>query len=102
MVSFCLGNFQQPTSMAIIISQNGANALKVEKATFDKEDFLQRYIYENPNSIPLYDVKEDIQLLIVAREFQTSSGLVDALGLDQDGEIYIIETKLFRNPDKRT
>jgi len=88
--------------MAIIISQNGKNAVKVERSTFDKEDFLQRYIYENPESIPLYDIKEDIRLLILAREFQTSSGPIDALALDRDGEIYIIETKLFRNADKRT
>jgi len=88
--------------MAIIISKNGKNAVKVEKSSFDKEDFLQQYIYENPDSIPLYDIKEDIRLLILAREFPTNSGPIDALGIDRDGEIYIVETKLFRNPDKRT
>jgi len=88
--------------MAIIISKNGKNAVRVEKSSFDKEDFLQQYIYENPESIPLYDIKEDIQLLILAREFPTNSGSIDALGIDRDGEIYIVETKLFRNPDKRT
>ena len=88
--------------MAIIISKNGKNAVRVEKSTFDKEDFLQQYIYENPESIPLYDIKEDIRLLILAREFPTNSGPIDALGVDRDGEIYIVETKLFRNPDKRT
>lgn len=88
--------------MSIIISKNGKNAVRVEKSFFDKEDFLQQYIYENPESIPLYDIKEDIRLLILAREFQTNSGPIDALGVDRDGEIYIVETKLFRNPDKRT
>lgn len=88
--------------MSIIISKNGKNAVRVEKSSFDKEDFLQQYIYENPESIPLYDIKEDIQLLILAREFPTHSGPIDALGIDKDGEIYIVETKLFRNPDKRT
>ncbi len=88
--------------MSIIISKNGKNAVRVEKSSFDKEDFLQQYIYENPESIPLYDIKEDIRLLILAREFQTSSGRIDALGIDKDGEIYIVETKLFKNPDKRT
>ncbi len=88
--------------MAIIISKNGKNAVKVEKSSFDKEDFLQQYIYENPESIPLYDIKEDIRLLILAREFPTNSGPIDAIGIDRDGEIYIVETKLFKNPDKRT
>lgn len=88
--------------MAIIISKNGKNAVKVEKSTFEKEDFLQQYIYENPESIPLYDIKEDIRLLILAREFPTASGPIDAIGVDRDGEIYVVETKLFRNADKRT
>lgn len=88
--------------MSIIISKNGKDAVRVEKSSFDKEDFLQKYIYENPESIPLYDIKEDIRLLILAREFPTHSGPIDALGIDKDGEIYIVETKLFRNPDKRT
>jgi hypothetical protein len=62
---------------------------------------LQQYIYENPESIPLYDIKEDIRLLIVAREFSTQSGPIDAVGIDKEGELYLIETKLYRNADKR-
>lgn len=88
--------------MAIIISQNGKNAVKVDKSAFEKEDSLQQYIYQNPESIPLYDIKEDIRLLILAREFPTNSGPIDAIGVDKQGEIYIIETKLYKNPDKRT
>lgn len=87
--------------MAVIISKNGKNAQKIEMSAFEKEDYLQKYIYNNPDSLPLYDIKEDIQLLIVSREFPTSSGSIDALGIDKDGEIYIIETKLYKNPDKR-
>ncbi len=87
--------------MAIIISKNGKNAQRIEKSSFEQEDYLQKYIHENPESLPLYDIKEDIKLLIVAREFLTDSGPIDALGFDKDGEIYIIETKLYKNPDKR-
>lgn len=87
--------------MAIIISKHGKNAKKVEKSSFEKEDYLQKYIYDNPESIPLYDIKEDIRLLIISREFSTSSGPIDALGIDKDGEMYLIETKLYKNPDKR-
>jgi hypothetical protein len=87
--------------MAIIISKHGKNAKKVEKSSFEKEDYLQKYIYDNPESIPLYDIKEDIRLLIISREFSTNSGPIDALGIDKDGEIYLIETKLYKNPDKR-
>lgn len=88
--------------MAIIVSKNGKNAVKIDKSNFALEDHLQQYIYDNPESIPLYDVKEDIRLLILAREFSTASGPIDALGIDKEGEIYLVETKLYKNPDKRT
>ena len=87
--------------MAIIISKNGKNAQKIDESAFTQEDYLQEYIYNNPESLPLYEIKEDIRLLIVSREFPTNSGPIDALGIDKDGEIYIIETKLYKNPDKR-
>jgi len=87
--------------MTIIISKSGKNAIKVEKAGFPQEDYLQKYIYDNPDSIPLYDIDENIRLLILAREFPTQTGPIDALGIDKDGEIYLVETKLYKNPDKR-
>ncbi len=88
--------------MTIIVSKSGKNAQKIEQSNFDKEDHLQQYIYENPGSIPLYDIKEDIKLLILIREYQTNSGPIDALGVDAEGNIYLVETKLYKNADKRT
>lgn len=88
--------------MTIIISKNGKDAKKVESSGFDYEDNLQAYIDDNPNAIPMYEIKEDARVLVLAREFSTQSGPIDALGIDQDGEIYIIETKLYKNSDKRT
>lgn len=87
--------------MAIIISQNGRNAKKLDSTGFGPEDNLQQFIADNPETVPVYDISEDIRLLILAREFPTNSGPIDALGVDQDGTIYIIETKLYKNPDKR-
>ena len=87
--------------MTIIISKNGKDAKKINRTSFKNEEYLQEYIHDNPESIPLYDIKEDIKVLIVAKEFNTNSGPLDVLGIDMDGEIYIIETKLYKNPDKR-
>lgn len=87
--------------MAIIISKDGKKAQKVDKSDFKQEDSLQEYIYKNPESIPLYDIKEDVKLLILAREFPTNSGPIDALGIDKNGNVYLIETKLYNNADKR-
>lgn len=87
--------------MPIIISQHGKDAVRVDQSQFEKEAHLQEYIYNNPESIPLYDIKEDIRFIILAREFPTDSGPIDALGIDRDGDIYLVETKLYKNPDKR-
>jgi len=87
--------------MAIIISKSGKKAERINQSRFDKEDTLQQYIYENPSVIPIYDIKDDVRTLIIAREYQTSSGPIDALAIDTDGDIYIIETKLYKNTDKR-
>lgn len=87
--------------MTLIITRGGKGATKIDPSDFEKEHDIQSYIHENPESVPLYDIKQDIRLLIVAREFSTDSGPIDALGFDLDGSIYLIETKLFRNADKR-
>ena len=87
--------------MTIIISKNGRDSQKLEHTDFPNEDYLQKYISDNPDCIPLYDIKENLKLLIIAREFGTTSGPIDAIGIDQDGQIYIVETKLYKNPDKR-
>ena len=87
--------------MAIIISEGGKNARRIEETPMAEENYLQNYICTNPESIPLYDIREDIRLLIVAKEFVTSAGSINAIGVNNEGEIYVIETKLYKNPDKR-
>lgn len=49
----------------------------------------------------MYEINEDVRLLVLAREFNTNSGPLDAVGIDKEGEIYLIETKLYKNADKR-
>ncbi len=88
--------------MAIIVSQNNQNARRIEESGFNLEDNLQEYVINNPEVIPIYDIDADARLFVAAREFGTQSGPIDALGFDASGNIYIIETKLFKNPDKRT
>lgn len=87
--------------MSIIITNGDGDVTKLSKRRVESEEILQGYIYDHPESLPLEEYKEDLQPLIVAREFPTSSGPVDALGIDRDGELYVIETKLYKNPDKR-
>ncbi len=63
---------------------------------------MQQYIDRNSDCIPLHDLKENFRLLPLIREFTTPrGGCIDLLAADADGEIYIIETKLAKNADKR-
>lgn len=88
--------------MSIIISQQGKVAQKIDRSNFAKENYLQSYIHENPESIPVYEIEEDKKLFVMVREYRTESGPIDALAIDKDGDIYVVETKLYKNPDKRT
>jgi hypothetical protein len=40
--------------MSIIISQNGSNAKKIDRSEIEKEDYLQNYIHNNPDAIPIF------------------------------------------------
>jgi RecB family endonuclease NucS len=88
--------------MAIIISKKGSRSADlVNKSDFARERNLQEYIYDHPESIPVYEVREDKRLLVAAREVPTESGSIDAFAVDKDGDLYIVETKLYRNPYRR-
>ena len=88
--------------MSIIISRDGKNAKKLESTVIQQEDYLQKYIEDNADCLPLHDLKDNCRLLILAREFPTPrGGYIDLLAVDADGDIYIIETKLAKNADKR-
>lgn len=88
--------------MPIIVSEGGKHARRIEQSSFGLEDSLQEYIFNNPDVIPLYELDADTRLFVAAREFPTQSGPIDALAFDASGNIYVVETKLYRNPDKRT
>jgi len=87
--------------MVIIVSKNGKILKKINRTTFKEEAELQKYIYENPDCIPLEEIKENVQFTVLVREFPLDVGSIDVLGIDSDGDLYIIETKLYKNPDKR-
>jgi len=88
-------------TMAIIVSKDGKRAEKVEPSSFHDEAHLQAYIVDHPEALPLCEIDDNVRLLVLAREFSTNSGSIDAVGIDAEGQIYVIETKLYKNPDKR-
>ena len=88
-------------AMAIIVVSSGQKAQRIEQQSVGREDYLQQYIQANPETLPVEELKPGAKLLVIAREFPTDSGPIDALAIDDDGDIYIVETKLAKNPDKR-
>ena len=87
--------------MALIISKTGGSSEKILATNFEDEKELQEYILKNPECIPIYDIEEDTDVLILARESSTESGPIDAVGVDGKGNVYLVEVKLEDNTDKR-
>lgn len=87
--------------MSILVTPPNKKSVRLDRKRFSQEVDLQKYIYDNPDAIPLEEIKEDAQILILERESPTSVGPIDILAVDNEGELYLIETKLYKNPDKR-
>jgi len=87
--------------MAIILARHGRPIMTLEKTIIEEEITLQRYLDEHPDILPLDQLQADIRPLVLVREFPTTSGPIDAIAVDQNANIYLIETKLYKNPDKR-
>ncbi len=87
--------------MAIILARRGKPVMKLERTIIQEENYLQRYLDEHPDILPLDQLQADIRPLVLVREFPTMSGPIDAIAVDQNANIYLIETKLYKNPDKR-
>jgi len=84
----------------LVYSKQG-DTTRLDRQAFESESDLQDYICRCPEAIPIDELVENGQLHILAREYETASGPIDALGTDAEGSAYIIETKLYRNADKR-
>jgi RecB family endonuclease NucS len=85
--------------MAIVIRNQGGKWEKTEKVTFVDEAQLQKMLYESPELIP---TKVEDQAAVFTREAGLpGSGFTDLVGVDAQGNILIVETKLARNSEIR-
>ena len=87
--------------MPVILLEAGGSARKLTLKPLADEKLLQKYVIENPSGLPLEDIEEDVRLVIVGKDFPAGNGFIDALGVDQTGALYLIETKLYRGTDNR-
>ena len=77
------------------------NINEINETTYNKEDQMQEYIYENPQILPIEELTGNKKLLVLIRELSTAYGRLDWFWIDESWNVYIIETKLLRNPDRR-
>lgn len=83
--------------MTIFIRKGDKEYTAIPKRELEEETNLQEFIYTHPDSIPINEISDTENLVIAAREFRRT----DLIGIDGDGEIYLIETKRYVNSDKR-
>jgi hypothetical protein len=61
--------------MLFIKQQN--NLTQIGETTYDKEDQMQQYIYENPQILPVEELTGNKKLLVLIRELSTNYGRLD-------------------------
>ena len=62
---------------------------------------VAKIIHENPQLYPIENpLNNDLKIISLGREINTGVGKIDILLLTSDAELIIVETKLWRNPEK--
>lgn len=77
-------------------------ATPLNKVEADDELAVQELIFNNPDCLPISDIDESYNPVTpVCMELNTTVGPLDILMISPNGELTIVETKLWRNPEAR-
>jgi hypothetical protein len=87
-------------------SSSGDLLQRVKILQKDQEGFnerwLQRLIHQSPSCLPFSEIDPNLNpFSSVCMEMPTPKGFIDNLLITASGDIALIETKLFRNPEAR-
>lgn len=96
-----LANFEMKIP---IRSPNGKTWSMADATSYKDEAHLQAIIYDNPDVIPFEDMNPEsakLKKLPIRELGLPGSGNTDIVVVDQSGAIYVIETKLARNPEAK-
>jgi len=86
----------------IIFKQdNDGRIIKILPSGYDDESMLKRLIKEYPTLLPTPTTSSE-RIFTLTDEYPIDGGSIDLLCVDNEGYIYIVETKLQKNSDKRT
>ena len=81
------------------INNNGVALNKIENID---ELSIQNFVFNTPECLPISDINESFNpALPVCKELNTPVGPLDILMATPNGDLIIIETKLWRNPEAR-
>jgi len=91
----------------ILVGQD--HEARLERAPFSEqggqaydENWIQRLIHDHPEVLPVSEIEPGFAPLVaVCREFPTRSGPVDNLLISTEGDIVLVEAKLWRNPEAK-
>jgi hypothetical protein len=71
------------------------------KGRFD-EKWLQQLVHNTPSCLPIAEIDAGLgRFVSICQEVPTPHGLVDNLLMTPNGDIAMVETKLYRNPEAR-
>lgn len=91
----------------VLVSEAGSRTLErvalmpVGSGAFD-EGWLQRLVHNHPACLPIQEIEPSLNpFTAICREMPTPRGPLDNLLMTGAGDICIVETKLFRNPEAR-
>jgi hypothetical protein len=85
--------------MAILIRNGNEKWKSLQANSYSDEAELQKMLYESPELIPINN-DEDVAVFIREAGLR-GSGSTDLLGVDSQGNILIVETKLSKNQEAR-
>jgi hypothetical protein len=89
----------------VIVGKHGASQLEQISLTQSElydERWLQELIFKNPSLLPMDQIEPGLAGLIpICMELPLRCGYLDNLFLTPDGDVVIVEVKLWRNPEMR-
>lgn len=81
------------------ISEKKLRLISSSEKVFD-EKWLQGLLIASPGLLPVHEIDAQIAPLIpLGREVSVTSGAIDNLYITSEGQICLVETKLWRNPE---
>lgn len=85
-----------------ISGDNYKELIKIDETNSGfNEDWLQKVIHDNPQTYPVENsLNANQKIISLGREINSGSGYIDILLLSSNADLIVVETKLWRNPEK--